>query len=139
MKPRLITLILACYMSLGTALAETILSARTLRVGTILETGDIVVQTESGKASQREMIGLELRRTVYAGHPVFPADLGPPTFVKRNDVVTMRFRSSALGLRTLGRALGSGGSGEVIDVMNLDSRISVRARIVAPGQVEIVR
>ena len=85
------------------------------------------------------MIGLEVRRAVYAGHPVAPADLGPPTLVRRNEIVVMTYSVGGVSLRTEGRALAAGGSGELVEVMNLASRRTVRAVVTGTRSVEVRR
>lgn len=121
------------------AWAGDVVANRTLRVGTILSPGDISARSESGTAVAETMVGQEVRRAIYAGRVVLPDDIGPATLVRRNDVVTMTYTSGGLGLRTEGRALASGGAGEVVNVMNLDSRLTVRAVVVAAGLVEVRR
>ena len=123
----------------GFANAAEILANRTLRVGDILAPGDISASVPSDEDRVSDWIGMEVRRAVYAGHKVLAGHLGPPTLVHRNDIVSMTFRSGALGLRAEGRALGAGGQGERIEVMNLDSRLVVRALVTGVRQVEVRR
>ena len=119
-------------------LAGEIVASRTLRIGTILVADDL---RTSGDASDvmETMIGLEVRRAIYAGREIAPRDLGPPTLIRRNDIVTMTYRAGNLGLRTQGRSLGAGGIGEMVEVINLDSRLKVRARVIGSLQVEVSR
>lgn len=112
--------------------ADQIFAKRTLRVGSILTPEDLT--TPSG-----QMVGLEVRRAIYAGHPINQSDLGPPTLVRRNEIVTMTFRNRGIALRAEGRALGAGGSGEVVDVMNLESRRTIRAVVTGSRSVEVRR
>ncbi len=113
-------------------------AGRTLRPGTVVEAGDLRVP-EGAETLARELVGREVRRAVYAGRPVRPDDVGPVTLVGRNTVVTMRYRSGALSIRTEGRALDAGGAGERIRVINLDTRQPVAAVVRAPGLVEVMR
>ena len=129
-KPAL--LLVAIALLALPAAADPVRANRTLRVGEIVAAADL-----SGPAAP--MVGLEVRRAVYAGHPVGMADLGPPTLVRRNEVVTMNFTSGGIDLRAEGRALGDGGAGEVVEVMNLTSRRTVRATIVGSRTVEVRR
>ena len=112
--------------------ADQILAKRTLRVGSILKPGDLT------KASD-QMVGLEVRRAIYAGHPISESDLGPPTLVRRNEIVTMTFKNRGIALRAEGRALGAGGSGEIVEVMNLESRRTIRAVVTGSRSVEVRR
>ena len=135
------TIVMALSVGLlaGPALAGDLVANRTLRAGTVLVPGDLAIRGDGDVGQMEAMIGQEVRRAVYAGHVVVPGDVGPPTLVHRNDIVTMTFRSGALGLRTEGRALGNGGIGEKIEVMNLDSRLVVRALVTGARQVEVRR
>lgn len=122
------------------ALSGDLFASRTLRVGTILESGDLRVPEDSDSLGNMEaMLGLEVRRAIYAGRRIAPRDLGPPTLIRRNDVVTVTYQSGSLGLRTQGRALGAGGLGEVVEVINLDTRLKVRARVIGSLAVEVSR
>lgn len=123
----------------GPSYAADVFAKRTLRVGTIIGPGDLQVRGADETGAVDEMVGLELRRAVYAGHRVTGAHLGTPTLVRRNEIVAMTYRSGALGIRTEGRALTRGGQGETVDVMNLSSRQTVRAVVTGPRRVEVQR
>lgn len=121
------------------AVGGEILAARTLRAGSVVQAGDLVVDAPADQRADliAPLLGLEARRAIYRGRPVAATDLGPPTLVERNAIVRMIYHEGALAIRTEGRALDAGGAGERIRVMNLDSRLSVRATIVGPDRVEV--
>lgn len=124
------------------ASAQEVLAARTLRVGTVLQQTDLKAADgdhAAASAAIAPLIGLETRRAIYTGRPVAEADLGPPTLVRRNAVVVMLYSDRGLGIRTEGRALDSGGAGEVVRVINLASRQSVLATVTRRNQVEVRR
>ncbi|MBK0398127.1 flagellar basal body P-ring formation protein FlgA [Limibaculum sp. M0105] len=123
------------------ALAGEVTARRTIPAGTVIVAADLAVSDGDAAAlsSRDAMLGLEARRSIYAGRPVVPVDLGPPTLVRRNDVVSIRFKGGGLEIQTEGRALDAGGAGERIRVLNIDSRQPVSARVTAPGLVEIRR
>lgn len=122
------------------AMAGELVAARTLRVGTVLTAADVrVTQDTVGAVVPEGVIGKEIRRAVYAGRTISLSDLGPPTLIRRNDVVTMIYRSGSLGLRTQGRSLGRGGLGEMVEILNLDTRLKVRGTVVGPERVEVTR
>ena len=128
------------FVALGTVnVFADAFAKRTLRVGSIIEPGDLHVRNSDDVDLLSGLMGLEVRRAVYAGHIVTKAHLGPPTLVHRNEIVAMTYRSGSLGIRTEGRALARGGKGEVVDVMNLTSRMTVRAIVIGPRQVEVQR
>ncbi|MGR3716653.1 MAG: flagellar basal body P-ring formation chaperone FlgA [Thermohalobaculum sp.] len=122
--------------------AQQVLATHTLRVGTVLDEGDLKVPRGDdalGRELIAALVGLETRRAIYTGRPVVAADLGPPTLVRRNAVVVMLYSNRGLGIRTEGRALDSGGAGEVVRVINLTSRRSLLATVTGPNQVEVQR
>lgn len=135
--------LLGALLTAAPAAADTVEAVRTLRTGTVVLPGDVEIvhgEPRSGLArSLDEVIGKELRSSIHRGRPVRLADLGPPTLVRRNDIVTLFFRHGALSIRGEGRALGDGGMGERLRVMNLDSRMTVTGRISGPGLVEVTR
>ena len=57
----------------------------------------------------------------------------------RNQVVTLRYERAGLSIETEGRALGAGGEGDVIRVMNLSSRATLMARINADGSATVAQ
>ena len=122
--------------------AHVVVATHTLRAGTVLQERDLKLRG-GGDAGGRELIavlvGLETRRAIYTGRPVLAADLGPPTLVRRNAVVVMLYSDRGLGIRTEGRALDSGGAGEVVRVINLTSRRSLLATVTGQNQVEVQR
>lgn len=133
----LVVLPAALLVCPAAAFAQDPLAARTLRAGVVLTEADL--RAEGGGAGARidALVGLETRRAIYAGRPVRAGDLGPPTLVRRNAVVTVLYRDGALDIRADARALESGGVGEAIRVINLASRQMVRATVVGEGMVEV--
>jgi flagella basal body P-ring formation protein FlgA len=120
----------------GLAQAETVVAARTIRAQQILAPEDIrLVAGEGAVANPADVIGLEARRTLYAGRPVSFDDLGPPAIVDRNEIVPLAYSRGGLQILSEGRALARGGVGEVIRVMNLASRTTIQGRITAEGLV----
>ena len=83
-------------------------AVRHLRSGTVLELDDFAVEGENPSmvaAFKRQIAGQELKRTVYAGKPIASRDIGPPTVIKRNDLVSVEFTRGPLLIMTEGRAL----------------------------------
>lgn len=119
------------------AAAKDPVAARTIRVGEVLSETDLKAEDASAAARVPDFVGLEARRAIYAGRPVVAGDLGPPTLVRRNAVVTMLYQDGALAIRAEARALDPGGEGEMVRVINLGSRQVVRAMVVGENTVEV--
>ncbi|QUS35929.1 flagellar basal body P-ring formation chaperone FlgA [Falsirhodobacter algicola] len=122
----------------GPALADTVVASRTIRADTVLAATDLALlpqDTEGALDDPRLAVGMEARVTLYANRPIRPEDLGPPALVDRNQLVSLSFHSGTLSILTEGRALGRGGVGDVIRVMNLASRTTVTGRVTPDGGV----
>lgn len=120
--------------------AETVVALRTLRTGSMIMPGDLTTvagQTEGAARTIEEVIGLELRETVYQGRPVMQALLGPPALFERNAIVALEYRRDLLTIRAEGRALDRGGVGDRVRVMNLASRRIVEGIVAGNGSVQL--
>lgn len=124
----------------GMAQADVVMATRTVRANTVLMPADVALAPATIPGALEEVetaIGMEARVTLYAGRPVHPGDLGPPAIVDRNQLVPLAYRAGGLDILTEGRALGRGGIGDVIRVMNLASRTTVTGRIGSDGMVQV--
>lgn len=132
-----------CTTALATGVSvpafSDVVAARTLRVGTVLVETDLGLSDEESAKARDDMIGKETKRAIYAGRQIVAEDLGPVTVVHRNDVIKLLYSSKGLGLRTEARALDAGGVGEVISVMNLDTRIVIQATVLGPNRAGVFR
>ena len=120
-----------------------VFAKRTVRVGAVVGPEDVELRPlpehrGAGVATGLEqVIGYEVRRNLYADRPVMAEDVGAPTVIHRNSLVTLAYRSGALELTALGRAIDSAGLYEAIRVVNVDSRVTVVGTVTAPGMVRV--
>jgi len=132
----MIRAVLALMLLAAPAAAETVVAARTIPARSIIGTTDVYLQAGiiPGTANTAEqVVGYEARVALYAGRPIRPGDVGPPAVVERNDVIPLIFDHGGIFIAAEGRALERAGPGEVIRVMNISSRNTVRARIADDG------
>lgn len=127
-------LLLLAALTAMPAPADEVLAQRTLAPGTVIAAGDL----DGGEpAARAAIVGLEVRRAIYAGRPVTQAALGPPTVVERNAIVSMSYVSGGLSIRAEGRALDAGARGERIRVLNTGTRNTVIAVVTGPDRVSV--
>jgi flagella basal body P-ring formation protein FlgA len=93
-------------------------------------TGDVVVSVD-------EAIGMTVRNPLRAGQPIRRADLVKPEMIRRDEAVTLIYEAPGILLTTRGKALESGGEGDVINVLNVQSKRTVQGAISGPGRVTI--
>ncbi|MFB2532794.1 flagellar basal body P-ring formation chaperone FlgA [Paracoccus sp. p4-l81] len=112
-----------------------------LRAGITITAEDIGPGTaaQPGALSDpAQAIGLETRVAVYAGRPIRAEDLRSPTMVDRNQIVALTYRRGGLTITAEGRALGRGGAGDTVRVMNTLSHSTVQAVIGPDGTLNVL-
>jgi flagella basal body P-ring formation protein FlgA len=82
--------------------------------------------------------GQTLRVSVRAGSPVRDRDLVRTAMVSKGETVSIIAQSGGLKVTALGQAREDGALGETITVINQDSRKTISAKVIGPGQVEVV-
>lgn len=120
--------------------AESLVATRTIRARTLVLPEDVTLvsaEVPGALSDPAAAIGLEAKVAIYAGKPLHPGDLGPPTLVERNQPVTLVYLSGGLAISTEGRALARGSEGDEVRVMNLGSRNTVTGRIGPDGAVYV--
>ena len=134
--------ILAALSGPAAAQAEGVVAAHMISVGTVIGPSDLRLaeKVPAGTLTDPDQaIGLETRRTIYAGRPVRAGDLQAPALVERNDLVRVVYTKGALEIVTEGRALDRGAAGDRVSVMNLMSRTVIYGQVVGPGLVQVMR
>jgi len=136
-------LLTAVFLLAGTAaVSQTVSAARTIRNRAIITESDLtIIQTASPGDFQTaaEIVGMEAKTTLYAGRPIGPSEIGPPTVVQRNQTVTLIYQFGALSISAEGRALARGGIGDRVKAMNISSRATVSGIVSGPGKIRIYR
>jgi flagella basal body P-ring formation protein FlgA len=130
----------------GTAIetAEVAVLTRNVDRNELLRSGDLVVErrprTElagGDPASRETAIGMQMRRQVRTGQPLKTTDLARPDLVQRDQNVTILFQTAGIYLTTRGKALDTGSEGDIVSVLNLQSKRTVTGRVSGRGQVSI--
>lgn len=121
-------------LSAATLPATTLVAADVIRAGDIVTTSN-TDNDDSLSASDEMLLGREVRRTVYAGQPIKMANTRAPRLVTRNQIVTVKYMKGALEITVTGRAMGEGGEGQSVSVMNLQSRQLIQGTITKDGWI----
>jgi flagellar basal body P-ring formation protein FlgA len=109
----------------------------------MLKSSDITVERRpkaeiGGEAATRDgALGMQLRRPMRAGQAIKVADLAKPDLVQRDQGVTLIYQAAGLYLTTRGKALDNGTDGDVVNVINLQSKRTVAGTVSGRGQVTI--
>lgn len=83
------------------------------------------------------VIGKSAARPLQPNTPLRPTFLKKPFMVKKGDHVMIEARRGNFSVQTSGVTKGSGQVGQTVMVANLDSGRELRAKIIAPGLVQV--
>jgi flagella basal body P-ring formation protein FlgA len=120
------------------ACADTVVAKRTIRAQEVITAADIRLDPTSiagAFESLDAVIGQEARVALYPGRAVMVGSVGAPALVDRNQIVEIVYNRGGLRIAAEGRALGRGGAGERIRVMNISSRSTLFGTIEPDGTV----
>jgi flagella basal body P-ring formation protein FlgA len=129
----------------GTAIetVEAAVLARDLDRNEVIKSSDVVVERRpkaeiGGDAAARDRaVGMQARRQLRAGQALKVTDLAKPDLVQRDQNVTLIYESVGLYLTVRGKALDNGTEGDVVGVLNLQSKRTVSGTVIGHGQVSI--
>lgn len=129
----------------GTALATVEAAVLTHGVDRngIIRASDIVVErrprSEVGReaADRDQVIGMQARRALRAGHALRPSDIAKPDLVQRDEAVTIIYRTAGITLTIRGKALDNGTEGDVVNVTNLQSKRTFSGVVIGRGRVSV--
>lgn len=83
------------------------------------------------------LVGRSPKRLLMPGQPVREYDVQRPQTVVKNAMVTMSVSMPGLALTALGRAIDGGANGDVIEVMNVQTKKTVQAVVMGPNLVQV--
>jgi flagella basal body P-ring formation protein FlgA len=129
----------------GTAVetVEAAVLARSVDSKEVLKASDVIIErrpkSEVGHdvASRERAVGMQVRRQLRAGQALRLADLAKPDLVTRDQAVTLVYESAGLYLTIRGKAIENGTEGDVVNVINLQSKRTVSGVVVGRGQVAV--
>jgi flagella basal body P-ring formation protein FlgA len=121
-------------------------AARPVRAGSVLAEDDIVSQRADLGAVplQRvpvaeEVLGARAGRPLKTGDLLLATMISTRRAVQSGEVVAILVRADGVEAEARGVATQSGGVGDAIRVVNSASRRALNARVVGPGEVEVIR
>ena len=110
--------------------------------GVMLKESDILMErrprAELGAdfiTDRAKAIGMAARTTLQPGRPLRAAELMKPLVIARGEHVTLIYQIPGITLTMLGKANESGAVGDVIAVLNEQSKRVIQGVVVAPGHV----
>ena len=129
----------------GTAIetVEAAVLTRDVERNEVLKSSDLVTERRpkasvgTDIAARDRAVGMQMRKQVRAGQALKTADLAKPDLVQRDQNVTLIYESAGLYLTVGGKALEGGAEGDVVNVLNLQSKRTISGVVIGREQVAI--
>jgi flagella basal body P-ring formation protein FlgA len=126
------------------ATVEVVTLLRSIERGALIKNADVAVErrprAEIGRdivSGSEQAIGLAARTALQAGRPLRVNDLMKPELVQRNETVTLVYEVPGVKLTVRGKAAEGGAEGDVISVLNEQSKRTVQGVVIGAGRVAI--
>ena len=126
------------------AMEEVAMVANAVKTGEVLKQADVVMarrprrQTAQDAITDRAFaVGLAARHTLQPDQPLRTADLMKPELVHRNEMVMLIYQMPGIMLTVRGRATEGGAEGDVIGVLNEDTKRILHGVVIDSGRVMI--
>jgi flagella basal body P-ring formation protein FlgA len=132
------------YTGIAFETVETAITTRALTRGDVIKQSDIAVErrprsefASEPPAPASEVVGLATRGNVRAGQPLRNTELMKPEIVKKNDMVMLHYAVPGIVLTMRGQAMDSGAEGDMVNVLNPNSKRTIQGVVTAPGHVTV--
>jgi len=126
------------------ATTEVVTLTRQVERGEVLKTSDVLVERRPRGEIDRDIVGtidhavgLAARAALNTGQPLRVTDLMKPELVQHNETVTLIYQMPGIRLTVRGKAAEGGAEGDMISVLNEQSKRTVQGVVVGPGRVVI--
>ena len=124
------------------ATADTPVLSHAITRGELLEAEDFALEARPaaqgrGALSPADAAGKEATRNIPAGSVVRATDLVTPRLVRRGEPVNVVVRAGGLSIATTGRALGSGGMGDLVRVVVTSTNRTLDGVVAGSGEVRV--
>jgi flagella basal body P-ring formation protein FlgA len=123
---------------------EALVPARAIAAGEALKASDFTLARRPKAEFVANLIGeaelasgIAARRGLRPGQVVRQTEVMKPEIVQRNETVTITFEVPGIVLSIRGQALEAGALGDVINVLNTQSKRTVQATITGHGRVSV--
>ncbi len=128
----------------ATPVRDVLVLAHSVQRGDVVSAADVTIQKldirkirQDTITNPEDVVGQQSRRSIRSGEMISGADFEPQQFVKRGGLVTMTFKRGAMLLMARGRAQQNGTMGDVISVLNEQSKRIVQGTVTGVDQVTI--
>jgi flagellar basal body P-ring formation protein FlgA len=123
---------------------EAMVPTRAIAQGEVVRASDLVParrpKSEAAPNVIREIdqaVGMVAKRALRAGQAIRQSDFAKQEIVARNESVTISYEVPGITVSIRGQALEPGAQGDLINVLNVQSKKTLQAVVTGPGRVSV--
>jgi len=123
---------------------EALVPTRTIAQGDVVRASDLVParrpKSEAAPnviSEAEQAIGMVAKRALRAGQAVRQSDFAKQEVIARNGSVTISYEVPGVTVSIRGQALEPGAQGDLINVLNVQSKKTLQATVTGPGRVSV--
>jgi flagella basal body P-ring formation protein FlgA len=119
--------------------AEAVIALRTIALGQVIKSSDVMIERrpKTDGIAVEDVLGFAAKRALKPGQVIRAGDVMKQELVARNDTVTIYYEAPGMVLTIQGKALDSGSMGDVVNVLNVQSKRTLQATVTGPGRVNV--
>jgi flagellar basal body P-ring formation protein FlgA len=123
---------------------DAVVPAHEIAQGQVLKVSDLALErrpkanlTPTTLTTIEQAQGLSTKHSLRPGQVIRAADVAKPELVARGETVTIVFQVPGIMLTIVGKAVDPGALGDVISVLNVQSKRTIQATVIGPGRVSV--
>jgi flagella basal body P-ring formation protein FlgA len=118
---------------------EAVVPLRNLPQGEVIKASDVMIERrpKTEVIAIEDVLGFAAKHALRQGQVIRAGDVTKPELVGRNETVTITYEAPGMVLSIRGQALEPGALGDVINVLNVQSKRTFQATVTAPGRVTV--
>lgn len=120
--------------------AEAVVPLRAIAAGAVIKSTDVMIERrpKTDAIAIEDVLGFAAKRALKPGQVIRAADVMKQELVGRNETVTIVYEVPGMLLTIRGKALDAGAKGDVVNVLNIQSKRTIQATVSGPGRVSVV-
>ena len=123
---------------------EALVPTRAIAQGEVIRASDLVPARRPKSEAAPNVIrepeqaaGMVAKRALRAGQAIRQSDFAKQELVARNETVTISYEVPGINVSIRGQALEPGAHGDLINVLNVQSKKTLQATVTGPGRVSV--
>ena len=119
--------------------AEAVIPLRAIALGEVIKSSDVMIERrpKTEVIAIEEVLGLAAKRALKPGQVIRAGDVMKQELVGRNETVTIVYEAPGMVLTIRGKALDAGAMGDVVNVLNVQSKRTIQATVSGAGRVNV--